>query len=131
MEILFLLARILFGGYFFMNGINHFVKRGMMTSYTASKGVPLPELAVLGSGVVIFLGGLGILLGVYVEWAVLLLVIFLVVVTFKMHNFWTIEDPNAKMMDMIMFMKNIALLGGALAFLFVPAPWMFSLAELL
>lgn len=103
----------------------------MMTGYTASKGVPAPKLAVLGSGVVILLGGLGILLGVYVEWAVLLLAVFLVIVTFVMHNFWKIEDPNAKMMDMIMFMKNLALLGGALAFLFVPAPWMFSLAGLL
>src|SRR3989344_8993759 len=131
MELLFLLARILFGGYFFMNGINHFLKSEMMTPYTASKGVPLPKFAVLGSGLMILLGGLGILLGVYIEWAVLLLAVFLVVVTFKMHNFWTIEDPNAKMTDMIMFMKNVALLGGALAFLFVPTPWMVSLAGLL
>ncbi len=110
-----------------MNGINHFLKSDMMVPYTASKGVPFPKLAVMGSGLMILLGGLGILLGVYIEWAVLLLVIFLVVVTFKMHNFWTIEDPNAKMMDMIMFMKNVALLGAALAFLFIPTPWAFSL----
>ncbi|MDP3725581.1 MAG: DoxX family membrane protein [bacterium] len=131
MEILFLVARVLFGGYFFMNGINHFLKSDMMVPYTASKGVPLPKLAVLGSGLMILLGGLGILLGVYVEWAVALLVVFIVVVTLKMHNFWTIGDPNARMMDMIMFMKNVALLGGALAFLFIPTPWAFSLIGLL
>lgn len=131
MEILFLLARVLFGGYFFLNGVNHFLKSDMMTPYAASKGVPAPKLAVWGSGAMILLGGLGILTGVYVEWAVALLAVFLVVVTFKMHNFWTIEDPNAKMMDMVMFMKNIALLGGSLAFLFIPAPWTFSLVGLL
>ncbi len=114
-----------------INGINHFTKSEMMTGYTASKGVPFPKLAVFGSGIVILLGGLGILLGVYVQWAVLLLAVFLIIVTFKMHNFWSITDPNAKMTDMIMFMKNLALLGGALAFLFVPGPWMFSLAGLL
>ena len=131
MEILFLLARILFGGFFLINGINHFTKSEMMTGYTTSKGVPFPKLAVFGSGIVILLGGLGILLGVYVEWAVLLLAVFLIIVTFKMHNFWSTQDPNAKMTDMVMFMKNLALLGGALAFLFVPGPWMFSLAGLL
>jgi len=35
-------------------------------------------------------------------------------VTFIMHNFWTIEDAMAKQMDMIAFMKNISMTGGAL-----------------
>ena len=130
MEILFLLARVLFGGFFFINGINHFAKSEMMAQYTAVKGVPLPKFAVWVSGLFILFGGLGIMLGVYVEWAVALLAIFLAVVTFKMHNFWTIEDPSARMMDMIMFMKNVALLGAALAFLFIPTPWVFSIAGL-
>ena len=130
MEILFLLARILFGGFFIINGVNHFLKSEMMTPYASAKGVPFPKLAVMGSGLVILLGGLGILLGVYIEWAVALLAIFLIVVTFKMHNFWTIEDPNAKMMDMIMFMKNLALLGATLAFLFIEAPWALSFTGL-
>ena len=131
MELLFLFARVLFGGFFIINGINHFTKSEMMTGYTASKGVPFPKIAVLLSGVVILLGGLGILLGIYIGWSVALLAVFLLVATFKMHNFWTIQDPNARMTDMIMFMKNVALLGGALAFLFVPGPWMYSLAGLL
>jgi uncharacterized membrane protein YphA (DoxX/SURF4 family) len=31
-----------------------------------------------------------------------------------MHNFWTLEDPQAKQVDQIMFMKNIAMIGGLL-----------------
>ncbi len=131
MELLFLLARILFGGFFIINGINHVLKSDTMVPYAASKGVPAPKYAVIASGILILAGGLGIVLGVYVEWAVALLVLFLLVVTFMMHNFWTIQEPQARMMDMVMFMKNIALLGAALAFLFIPTPWVFSLAELL
>lgn len=131
MDLLFLLARILFGGFFIMSGINHFTKSEMLVQYAASKGVPAPKFAVLGSGALILLGGLGILLGAYVVWSVILLVIFLIFVTFKMHNFWAVSDPNAKMTDMVMFMKNIALLGAALAFLFIPLPWAYSLSAFL
>lgn len=127
MEYIFLASRVLFGGYFLMSGINHFTKGEMMAGYVASKGIPMPTLTVYGSGLLLLLGGLGILTGAYVEWAVWSLVLFLVPVTFKMHAFWSITDPNAKMMDMIHFMKNMALLGAALAYLFVPQPWIYSL----
>ncbi len=129
MEFLFLLSRILFGGYFLWSGINHFLKGESMAQYTATKGVPAPKLAVYGSGLLIIFSGFGILTGVYVTWAVWALVIFLIPVTFMMHAFWKIEDPNAKMMDMIMFSKNMALLGAALAYLFVQEPWAYSLAS--
>jgi len=55
------------------------------------------------------------------------LVIFLIPITFIMHAFWKATEPNMKMTETIMFMKNIALTGAALAYLFVPEPWAFSL----
>lgn len=126
MDYLFLISRILLGGYFLMSGINHFTKSEMMTGYTASKGVPFPKLAVLGTGILLVLGGLGILLGMYVEWAVLSLAVFLIPTTFIMHAFWKATDSNMKMMEMIQFMKNMALLGAVLAYLFIPLPWPYS-----
>lgn len=126
MEILFLIGRILFGGFFVMSGMNHFMKAGMMAQYTASKNVPFPKLAVMGTGLLLILGGLGMLLGVYVEWAVLALALFFVPVSFKMHNFWAVKDPQQKMAEMVNFLKNMALLGAALMTLAIPAPWAFS-----
>jgi putative oxidoreductase len=35
-------------------------------------------------------------------------------VTFMMHKFWTVQDPMMAQIQMIMFMKNISMLGGAL-----------------
>ena len=40
--------------------------------------------------------------------------LFLVPVTFMMHKFWTVQDPMMMQMQMVMFMKNIAILGGAI-----------------
>lgn len=113
-SILFLVGRILFGGYFVMSGMNHFMKMGMMTGYAASKGVPSAKLAVMVTGLLLILGGLGMLLGVYIQWAVLALALFFIPVSLKMHNFWAIKDPQMKMMEMVNFMKNTALLGAAL-----------------
>ena len=126
-EILFLVGRVLFGGYFVMMGLNHFMKNGMLTGYAQSKNVPMAKLAVMGSGLLLLAGGLGVLLGGYVQWAVAALALFLVPVSFKMHAFWAIPDPMARMGDQVNFMKNMALLGAALMLLTIPGPWPFSL----
>lgn len=123
MEYLFLVSRILFGGYFVISGINHFRHLAGTAGYAASKGVPYPKVAVIGTGLLMLLGGLGIVLGLYVRFAVLLLVVFLVPVTFKMHQFWKVQDPMQKMGEKINFEKNIALAGAALAYLFIALPW--------
>ncbi len=128
MEILFLVGRVLFGGYFLMNGANHFLKNAMLAGYATSKGVPFARVAVYGTGLMLLGGGLGIFLGLYVQWAVLLLVVFLVVVSFKIHNFWVVADPNMKMMDMTHFLKNMALAGAALMLLAIPEPWYLSVS---
>lgn len=126
-EVAFLIGRLLFGGYFFYNGLNHFTMRRMMASYAASKGVPAPDMAVLGSGLLILLGGLSILLGIRPHVGAGLIVIFLLGVTPMMHNFWTVTDPNQRMMEMINFTKNLALLGAALMSTAVAWPWPFAL----
>lgn len=109
-----------------MSGINHFMKLGMMSGYAASKGVPSSKLAVMVTGLLLILGGLGMLLGVYTQWAVLALALFFIPVTFKMHNFWSMKDPQMKMMEMVNFMKNMALLGAALMTLGI-TNWPYSL----
>jgi hypothetical protein len=63
MKTLFLIGRILFGGYFLYSGIHHFSQLSMLSQYAESKNVPAPKLAVTGSGLLVFLGGLSILLG--------------------------------------------------------------------
>jgi len=43
-----------------------------------------------------------------------LVVLFLVLVTPIMHKFWGVADPNMAQVQMIMFLKNVSMLGGAL-----------------
>ena len=120
---LFLLGRILVGGYFIMSGYNHFKNRGMLSGYAESKGVPMASFSVWLSGAMMLLGGLGVLLGVYVTYSIYLLVIFLLVAALKMHQFWKISDPGARMTEEINFKKNLALAGALLMLLAIQLPW--------
>ena len=124
---LFLLGRVLLGGYFIMSGYNHFKNLQSYSGYAQSKGVPMPNLAVLVTGAILALGGLGVLLGVWINLAILLLALFLIFVTPKMHAYWTITDPMMQMGERVNFYKNLALLGAVLMLLFIPTPWFMSL----
>ena len=128
MEIAFLVGRIIVGLYWLMGAVNHFTQVKSMVPYAKMKNVPLAELAVPGTGVMLLIASLSILTGIYPVVAVAALIVFLVPVTIMMHNFWTIEDPMAKMTDMIMFTKNMSMLGYTLILLGIPQPWAFSLA---
>ena len=126
---LLLVGRILYGGFFLISGINHFTKMNSYIPFAASKGVPAAGLAVVGSGLLLFLGGLSVLLGCWPYIGLLLIVIFLLGATPAMHAYWKVSDPMAKMNDQINFMKNVALLGAALAMAAIPQPWPISLGH--
>jgi len=106
------LGRFLFALIFLMAGANHFNKQTI--GYAASQGVPLAAIAVPLSGVVAIAGGLSILLGYRAKLGAWLIVLFLLPVSFMMHKFWTITDPMMAQLQMILFMKNVSMLGGAL-----------------
>ncbi|MGA7217069.1 MAG: DoxX family protein [Candidatus Sulfotelmatobacter sp.] len=119
----FLLGRILFGGFFIYNGINHFQHAKDMAPYAESKGVPAAELAVRLSGIPLIIGGASLLLGLKPKLGSLAILGFLAGVSPVMHDFWRIEDPEKRTKNMIDFMKNTALAGGALALMGVDEPW--------
>jgi uncharacterized membrane protein YphA (DoxX/SURF4 family) len=119
----FLIGRLLFGGYFLYNGINHFRQTPVLAQYAGSKGVPKPDLAVRATGAAMLIGGTSLLLGIKPKIGALALIGFLVGVSPIMHDFWKAEDPQQRMNDEINFFKNMALVGGAVALAGVEEPW--------
>ena len=119
----FLIGRLLFGGFFLYNGINHLRNHASMAPYAEAKGVPAPEAAVALSGIPLILGGTSLLLGVKPKLGTAAILAFLAGVSPVMHDFWRNEDPNERTNNMIMFMKNLALAGAALTLMGVEEPW--------
>ena len=64
MKTVFLLGRLIFGGFFLYSGLHHFQEKKALAQYAAAKNVPLPDVAVTASGAMLMLGGASILLGV-------------------------------------------------------------------
>jgi uncharacterized membrane protein YphA (DoxX/SURF4 family) len=121
------IGRAMFGGFFVFNGINHFMKLSMMTGYAAVKGVPFPEAAIAGTGALLLLGGISIILGVWPRIGAALIMLFLLGVTPVMHDFWRATDMSSRMNDFGNFTKNVALFGGACLVMALPVPWPASL----
>ena len=119
---LVLAGRLFFSAIFLMSGLTHFTSKGI--TYAAAAGVPFASIAVPASGVLALAGSLSILLGYRARIGAWLLVLFLLPVTFMMHNFWAVKDPMMAQMQMAMFMKNISMVGGALLISqFGTGPW--------
>ena len=112
--IIYTLGRIIFGAYFVYSGYNHFKNEKNLTGYAKSIGIPSPRLAVLTTGVMLLVGGLGFLLNINIPVSAVILLIFMIPTTFKMHASWKVSDPAHKMNEKISFTKNLALIGAIL-----------------
>jgi uncharacterized membrane protein YphA (DoxX/SURF4 family) len=114
MNSVLLIGRILFAFMFIASGLNHFTKAEAMAGYAAYKKVPAPKIANALSGILMVLGGLSVILGVYADLGAVVLAALLIIMALKMHDFWTQTDATAKQTEMTGFMKNISMAGGAL-----------------
>ncbi|WP_330181830.1 DoxX family protein [Nocardia sp. NBC_01503] len=114
MDVLVLIGRILFVLLFLSSGVGHLTQADAMAQYAQFKGVPAAKLSVMGSGVLLVLGGLSVLLGIWADLGALLLFIFLLPTAFLMHAFWKEADPQTKQTEMISFNKDLSLAGAAL-----------------
>ena len=126
-DVVLLLGRVLFGGVLAFMGLNHFMQTDAMTGYADAKGIPAARLSVLGSGLVLVVSGLGIVVGAFPLLAALGLAVFFVATTPTMHDFWSFEGEEQQQ-EMTQFLKNAALLGGSLAFIALSSEtWAYSL----
>jgi len=125
MKIVVLIGRIIVGIFYFYSGLNHFIKFSDMTEYAKFKGVPLPELGIAISGLLLIVAALTFLFGIFPEVGVAAALLFFIPVTIMMHNFWAVAQEQ-QMAEMVNFMKNLALMGSTLMFLGIEKPWPFS-----
>lgn len=116
--IVFLLARVVFGGVLAFMGVNHFMNADQMVPYADAKGVPAASLLVPFSGGQLLFGGLAIVLGIYPVLGAGALAAFLPIAAVTMHDFWAAPEEEQQT-EMTQFLKNLVMTGGALAFLAV------------
>ena len=126
MDIIFLLGRIIFGGYFFYNSITHLTKTERLVARVSQRQIPSPKIAIYISGILLFLGGAGIILGISPGWSLTFVILFLIPATFLIHQFWKETDPSRRVVAVLNFTKNMALIGAAIMMFSIPTPWPLS-----
>jgi len=113
MDVLFIIGRVLFALIFIGAGTGaHLVETDATAGYATMRGVKQAKPLTQLSGVAIILGGLGIILGVYIDVAAILVIAFTLPTALMVHHFWTDHDM-LKNIEMSMFMKNLSMTGGA------------------
>lgn len=108
-----LAGRILLSLIFVMSGLSKIGGWNDTAGYMASKGMPMVPLFLVGAILFEVLGGLSVLLGFKAKIGAAALIVFLIPATLIFHNFWTLEGMEQQM-QMIMFMKNLSIMGGLL-----------------
>jgi putative oxidoreductase len=108
-----LVARLLMAMMFLGAGIEKFTGLEGTAGYIASAGLPMPKLLAIGAAVVEVLGSLLLIVGWQARWAALALAGFTVLASLFFHDYWSLPKDQ-QMMQMLMFMKNMAVTGGLL-----------------
>ncbi|HEX5739309.1 MAG TPA: DoxX family protein [Hydrogenophaga sp.] len=109
-----LVSRLLMAALFLPAGLGKIGGFEGTAGYIASVGLPMPALGAAVAIAVEVLGAVALILGLGTRWAALALAVFTLVASFFFHNFWAMPAEQ-QMMQQLMFMKNIAVVGGLLA----------------
>lgn len=110
-----LVGRILMAFLFIPAGFGKISGFAGAVGYVGAMGMPMPTVAV-GIGLLIELvGGVALLLGWGTRWAALVLAFFTLVASFFFHAYWGLPADQAGMQQLL-FNKNVAVVGGLLAF---------------
>jgi putative oxidoreductase len=110
-----LLGRLLMAYLFVPSGFGKLMGFSGVVGYIASKGVPMPEVCAAIAVFAELALGLMLLVGWKARWSAIGMAIFVAVITPIFHNYWA--SPEAQvMMQKLNFTKNIAIVGGLLAF---------------
>ena len=108
-----LLGRILIALLFIPAGISKITGFQGTVGYIASKNLPLPQVAAVGTIVVEIAVGVALLVGFKARYAALVLAAFTLAATVIFHNYWAMEGQMA-FTNQLMFFKNLAVIGGLL-----------------
>lgn len=108
-----LAGRILLSLIFLVSGLGKIPAWDQTAAYMASRGMPVVPLFLIAAICIEVGAGLSVMLGFRAKAGATALMVFLVPATLIFHNFWT-YPPAEQQVQMVMFLKNVSILGGLL-----------------
>lgn len=129
-DVVDLLGRILLSFIFIYEAIDSILYFKKTTNLMSEYGITFQQdLLLIGAIFLLLAGGTLLLIGYRIGLGAILLMIYWIPVTFIVHSFWNDALPERRL-ESILFMKNIAILGG-LMFMAVNTSGKYSIKTLL
>lgn len=107
-KVLALLGRLLLTVLFLFSGVMKIPNFSGTQQYMAAAGMPLTALFLVAAIIIEIVGAALIMIGFKTKWAALALFVFMIPTTLIFHT------NLADQIQMIMFMKNLSIMGGLL-----------------
>lgn len=106
-------GRIVVGAFFLMAGVSKLMGIAGTAGYISSVGLPMPTLLAWAAGLYLVAAGGALITGYQAKCAALTLAAYTLLVSFLFHapGSWAADESG---MQQLMFMKNLAIMGGLL-----------------
>lgn len=107
-------SRLLLSSIFVSSGLDKLMHREKTAQYMASKKMPAIPLFLGAAAATEIACGLALIAGWRPRTAASVLSLFLVPTSLVFHDFWNSKDEAERQLQLIQFMKNVAIMGGLL-----------------
>lgn len=127
MEILFVIGRVLYGGFFLAYGLSTAKNSRKLSDHLKAKRIVYARTAAVSAGVILALVGAGLMLGAYPRVTLTVATVILAFMSFAAHDYWNRTEPREIANEMSNFIRNIALIGVTFMLYSLLEPWSYSL----
>ena len=110
-NLLIIIGRVLLGGLFVIGGVRHFGELDPLTEACRARHVPLPRFSLVASSIFQIGAGAMLMIGLLVPLAALGLILFTLVASFVMVDFWN-QEGERRQGSINVWLSNLALIGG-------------------
>ena len=112
-RVLISIVFITFGFLQFSTNDVYIANPGVVKFAAMTGGILTPTIIAYLVATIDLVGGILILVGFQTRWVTPVVIAFVILTLFMVHNFWTMEGP-ARAANQAHFYKNLALIGGLL-----------------
>jgi putative oxidoreductase len=107
-------GRVLLSAIFIMSGLNKLIDFSGSVAYLEAQQISPASVLIAIAAIAEIAGGLSVLTGTLARIGALILFLYLIPTTLIFHDFWTFAGME-RQMQLVNFMKNLAIMGGLLA----------------
>ncbi len=107
------LGRVFIAAIFLFGASGKIFSYDVMAGYMASKGLQYIPFLLVTAAIIELVCGIALVIGYKAKLAAAILFLYLIPVTYFMHDFWNLEGAQ-RMQELVHFFSNLAIEGGLL-----------------